>query len=200
MLEQITSIPYTEYMPEQNSEIKEPTILIVDDTQEIRDVIKMACLNKKLTTDEAVDGRDAVEKILKNHYPVVITDIKMPRMDGLELTRWIKEYNKDIFVVVMTGYADQYLWDEIVAAGADDFLTKPFNVVQMIIKIKTILRYIALLQTSENELKEILAISNEMIDGLQSEAMEASQHAKKLQVEIETLRKKIFSPDDTSSG
>lgn len=185
-------------MTEQNKEKNEPTILIVDDTQEIRDVIKMACKNKKLNTEEAEDGREAVEKILKNHYPVVITDIKMPRMDGLELTRWIKEYNRDIFVVVMTGYADQYLWDEIVTAGADDFLTKPFNVVQMIIKIKTILRYISMLQTSENELKEILEISNEMIDGLQTEAMDAIQHAKKLQEEIEALRKNIYSPDDSS--
>ncbi len=183
-------------MEEQRINNNETTILIVDDTAEIREMIKMVCMNKKINADEAQDGREAVEKILKNHYPVVITDIKMPRMDGLELTRWIKEYNKDIFVVIMTGYSDQYLWDEIVAAGADDFLTKPFNVVQMIIKIKTVINYINMLHSSEEELKAILEISNEMIDGLQNEAMDANQRVKKLLEEVEEMRNKIHNPGE----
>ena len=166
------------------------SLLIVDDTQEIRELIKNVCISQNITADEAEDGRVAVTKLLKNHYHVVVTDIKMPRMDGIELTRWIKQFNKEIFVIVMTGYTDQFLWNEIAAAGADDFLTKPFNVQQMIIKVKSILRYQQLLETTENELQEIKSISNEMIDGLQNESMSAGLRLKDLESEIEKIKRK----------
>lgn len=160
----------------------------MDDNPELRGLIQYACASQDLPADEAIDGRDAIEKFSLKSYPVVVTDIQMPGMNGLALTRWIKTHFKDTYVIVITGYPDQYLWNQIAEAGADDFLVKPFNIHQMILKIKSIIRFKSKINHIAQELDEIMAISNDMIGGLQHEAMASNQRIRELEKQIEAMR------------
>ncbi|MDY6843240.1 MAG: diguanylate cyclase [Thermodesulfobacteriota bacterium] len=102
-------------------------ILIVDDDKLLRDVLVEALELNNYLTDTAEDGLDALNKINSTAYDIVITDIKMPRMNGLELIKEVKKQNKDTDLIVMTGYASVDSAIESMKNGAIDYLVKPFN-------------------------------------------------------------------------
>jgi two-component system, chemotaxis family, chemotaxis protein CheY len=106
-----------------------PNILIADDSAMLRDMLKYALLDggySKVT--EAFDGLDALEKAKNNLFDLIITDIKMPKMDGLELIknlRRIPSYSKTLIFVLSTENSDDIktIGKEI---GATGWITKPF--------------------------------------------------------------------------
>ena len=99
-------------------------VLIADDRQTTRRGLKalLALLPQVEVVGEASNGRDAVNLVAESRPDVVLTDIKMPVMDGVEATRHIKERWPDVKVVVLTMYAGYRA--EVLAAGADAFLLK----------------------------------------------------------------------------
>lgn len=104
-------------------------ILIVDDEEVMRDfLLEVFAPYEPLS---ARDGEEALAALLGNHVAVVITDLKMPQMDGLELLRRAKEMNREIKVIVVTGYASLETASDCIRAGATDFLKKPFSIAQI---------------------------------------------------------------------
>lgn len=107
---------------------RQKTILIADDEAMIKDIIR-----RKLhaATDfaviEAVDGQDALEKLGKHKIDIVITDIKMPRMTGIELLGEMRKAGFDIPVIVITGYGTLNDAIEALRLGAANFVKKPFK-------------------------------------------------------------------------
>ena len=105
-----------------------PRVLIVDDDQSIRSVLSdMVRTAGPYQTDIAMDGMDGMEKVRHDEYDIIFTDIKMPRMGGLEFMQEVRKLNPMIPVVVISAYA--YLETAISAMkqGAADFITKPFT-------------------------------------------------------------------------
>ena len=92
------------------------------------------------TSVTAVDGIDALEKLGENQFDIVITDITMPRMNGIDLTKRIKTDLEDVDVVVVTGYQDEYKYTDVIEIGASDFISKPFNINELEAKINRIIR------------------------------------------------------------
>lgn len=88
----------------------------------------------------AVDGVDALEKLEENQFDIVITDISMPRMNGIELTKRIKADLEDTDVLVVTGYQEEYKYTDVIEIGASDFISKPFNINELEAKINRIIR------------------------------------------------------------
>src|SRR5210317_2477561 len=88
----------------------------------------------------AVDGVDAFEKLGESEFDIIITDIGMPRMNGIELTKRIKTDFEDIDVVVVTGYQEEYKYTDVIEIGASDFISKPFNINELEAKINRIIR------------------------------------------------------------
>ncbi len=114
-------------------------ILIVDDEQMIRDLLENTMTGTDFPSFFAENGEQALEKMSQMHFDVVVTDIDMPVMDGIELAKIIKsKYNAD--VIVMTGQIQKYQYDEIISIGASDFVEKPFSPREMILRIKRVLR------------------------------------------------------------
>ncbi|MFQ5500580.1 MAG: response regulator [Candidatus Zixiibacteriota bacterium] len=107
------------------------SILIVDDAEFIRSIIARMVKREGYTVSEACDGVEALEKLAVAPVDFVISDIKMPRMDGLELLGEIKSNYPDVMVLMITGYAGEYTSDDVLAAGADYFITKPFKNVEI---------------------------------------------------------------------
>ncbi len=104
-------------------------ILVVDDEEVMREF-----LLEVFSTQEplgAHNGEEALTMISENPVGLVITDLKMPGMDGLTLLKKIKETDKSIKVIVVTGYASLQTASECIQAGASDFLKKPFSIAQI---------------------------------------------------------------------
>ena len=104
-------------------------ILVVDDEEVMREF-----LLEVFSTQEplgAHNGEEALELIRENPVSLVITDLKMPGMDGLTLLKKVKEMDQSIKVIVVTGYASLQTASECIQAGAADFLKKPFSIAQI---------------------------------------------------------------------
>lgn len=112
-------------------------ILIVDDEQLIREVIKEYCSNEKYETSECDNGLDAIEMVKNNDFDCIILDIMMPKMDGLSAYKEIKNI-KDIPTIILSARGDEY--DKLLGfdLGVDDYLTKPFSPKELIARIKAV--------------------------------------------------------------
>ena len=115
-------------------------ILAVDDDPEIRDILHAILTHLGHRSVTAVDGLDAVEKLSEHHFDMVITDLRMPRMDGIELIKKIKVGFEDVDVIALTVYGTEYNYTEVIGVGASDFIDKPFNVNELEAKINRIIR------------------------------------------------------------
>ncbi|MBC8317109.1 MAG: diguanylate cyclase [Desulfobulbaceae bacterium] len=102
-------------------------ILLVEDDQFVRETLQILIQSFGYGCDIAFDGFDAVEKLLKKKYDVVVTDVSMPKMDGLELLAHIQAKHEYTDVIIITGYSDKAGYAEVIKAGAVDFLKKPFE-------------------------------------------------------------------------
>jgi len=123
-------------------------ILIVDDEPMIRDLLENIMNRTAHTCSFADNGKEALEILSENAFDVVVTDIDMPIMDGIELAKIIKsKFTAD--VIVMTGQISSYQYDEIINIGASDFVEKPFSPREMILRINRVLRERHLKQVAE---------------------------------------------------
>jgi signal transduction histidine kinase len=106
-----------------------PVLLIVDDAEVIRQLCAHALTEYR--TLQAANGREALALLERETVDLVLTDVMMPEIDGLELLRRIKEQTPNRVVVVMTGFADREIILQALKANADDFITKPINLLQL---------------------------------------------------------------------
>lgn len=114
-------------------------ILIVDDEELIRNVIKEYAELEKFEIDEAGDGYEAIEKCKNNNYNLVIMDIMMPKLDGYQAVKEIKK-EKNVPVIMLSARGEEY--DKLLGfdLGIDDYVQKPFSPKELIARIKAILK------------------------------------------------------------
>jgi len=110
-------------------EQEEKKLLIVDDEPIIRDLCARALKGFKIL--QANDGQEATELLRKHEIDVVLSDVMMPRLNGLDLLRQIKEETPSQIVILMTGYTEKEIILQALKAGADDFISKPLNLLQL---------------------------------------------------------------------
>lgn len=115
------------------------TILIVDDEERIREVVKEYCLMEKYEVIEASDGLEALEMVKNNNIDLIVLDIMMPKLDGLSAFSKIKEIKK-IPTIILSARSEEY--DKLVGfeLGVDDYVTKPFSPKELMARIKVILK------------------------------------------------------------
>ena len=112
------------------------TILIVDDEKAIRRTLKEILEYEKYKIDEASDGVEGLSMIKKNAYDVVILDIKMPKMDGMEVMEEIKNSGIDVPVIMLSGHGNIDTAVEAVKKGAFDYISKPPDLNRLLITIR----------------------------------------------------------------
>lgn len=127
-------------------------ILITDDDPDVRDLLLEAVKNWGYDAAVAKDGEEALMRLRMERYNVVITDLMMPRIDGLALLQRIKELDGEIKVIMVTGYATIETAVKAIQAGAFDYIAKPFRLDELLIVIKKACEW---LRTSEQN-KELL--------------------------------------------
>jgi len=105
-----------------------PRILVVDDEAAIRDLLSKTLALAEYDVDLAPDGRTALERLRIIPYDLLITDLKMPGIDGLTVVREARRLKADIPVIIITGFSTEASAIEAVNLGVSGYLTKPFRV------------------------------------------------------------------------
>jgi two-component system response regulator PilR (NtrC family) len=114
------------------------SVLIVDDEQEIRDSLSEILTEEEYLTHTAENGSTALGMMEEQHFDVVISDIKMPEMDGVTLLQKIKEIAPDTFVILITSYGSTETAINAMRLGAIDYILKPIDFDELILRIKNI--------------------------------------------------------------
>ncbi len=129
----------------------EELILIVDDDPFLRETLEKLLEVIGIASDSVSNGEDALKMLESNHYTMILTDMKMPGINGMELIKKICE-TRDINVIAMTGYSEGYTYVDVINAGASDFIKKPFGIEELEAKIRRII-------TERNLQKELNRLS-----------------------------------------
>lgn len=134
-----------------NINYSEELILIVDDDSFLRETLEKLLEVVGISSHSASNGDDALKMMENNNYSMVLTDMKMPGIDGIDLIKKICEIY-DISVIAMTGYSEGYTYIDVINAGASDFIKKPFGIEELEAKIRRII-------TERNLRKELNRLS-----------------------------------------
>jgi excisionase family DNA binding protein len=105
-----------------------PRVLVVDDEASIRDLLSKTLALAEYDVDMAPDGRTALERLRIIPYDLLITDLKMPGVDGLTVIREARRLKADLPVIIITGFSNEASAIEAVNLGVSGYLTKPFRV------------------------------------------------------------------------
>ena len=116
------------------------SVLSVDDDGELRELLHELISQMGHASVTAADGVEALEKMEEEQFDIVITDINMPRLNGVGLIKRIASDFNDTDVIAITGYQTEYNYTDIIALGASDFISKPINIDEFEAKIKRIVR------------------------------------------------------------
>ncbi|MDM8539039.1 response regulator, partial [Desulfobacterales bacterium HSG17] len=149
-------------------------VLVVDDEEGVRMLIIKILERAGFSCGDAENGENALALLDIEDFDLVISDIDMPGMDGIELLKKIKAGYPEIDVIIMTGYSANYSYVEIMDAGASDYMSKPFNIDATLARIKRIARE----KKNILDLKQInkeLSIATDRANILAVKASEASK-------------------------
>jgi CheY-like chemotaxis protein len=122
-----------------NNSSKFLKILIAEDINSNYLLLKSILKNDNYHLFRAYTGKEAVDFFKKDNFNIVLMDIKMPVMDGLEATKQIKEINSKVPIIAVTAYALENEKEKAIAAGCDDIITKPIDKDDLINKINSYL-------------------------------------------------------------
>jgi len=111
-------------------------VLVVDDEKYIRDLLANLLTEKDWEVDVAEDGEQALQKLTQAEFGVILSDIKMPRMDGFTLLKNVKRDYPEVAVVMMTGFSQQHTIREALSLGAEEYLPKPFRVEELVMAVE----------------------------------------------------------------
>ncbi|MGG3326176.1 response regulator transcription factor [Bacillus velezensis] len=115
------------------------SILIVDDDKDIRNLISVYLENEGIDTQKAEDAAKALKLLEQKEFDLIILDIMMPNMDGIEACMKIRE-ERNLPIIMLSAKSEDMDKIQGLASGADDYLTKPFNPLELIARVKSQLR------------------------------------------------------------
>ncbi len=145
------------------SRTSRPRILVVDDEESIREFLQIMLKREKMDVELASNGKEGLKTFLAGEFDLVISDIQMPEMSGLELLGKIKEANPTALVLMITAFGSTEVAVEAMKLGAYDFLAKPFKIDDVRMRIEKALEKRSLVQDNvrmRGELGEAYSFSN----------------------------------------
>jgi len=119
--------------------------LIVEDNPINMELVSEILTSNGISVDEAVNGEEAIKMVEKETYDVVLMDIELPGIDGVDATKIIKSKHKNLPILALTSYAMKGDRERFIAAGFDDYISKPIDINSFIEKINKLI-YITVLE------------------------------------------------------
>jgi DNA-binding NtrC family response regulator len=111
-------------------------VMVVDDEENIREVLSNYLESMNYSVETAEDGEDALQKFQKGNFDLIISDLLMPNIDGLELLKRIRGIDKDVIFLMITGYPSIETAVDAIKKGAYDYITKPFHMEDVKLRIE----------------------------------------------------------------
>jgi DNA-binding NtrC family response regulator len=146
--------------------MKKPRILVVDDEPSARSGLAKLLGQEEYEVDTAADGRLALELIAERAPGLILTDLKMPNMDGMELLARVREQNPEIPVIVATAFGEVSAAVQAMRAGAEDYLTKPIDFDALLLSVERTLQRRELQSEAENLRRQIRGRDHSGLEGL----------------------------------
>ena len=164
-------------------------ILVVEDDKNLRKLIATYLKKNEYITYEATNGLEALDIMDTNYIDLIISDIMMKEMDGYELTKSLRDANYTIPILLVTAKSTIADKKEGFLLGADDYMVKPINMEELLLRVKVLLRR----ANAANEQK--LIIGNLIIDYKQMSVLYKGKNYQLAQKEFQLLYKLLSTPD-----
>jgi len=174
-----------------------PAILVVDDEPAVREALRAGLEFEGYQVTTAADGLGALEQIAKSMPDALVLDVMMPRMDGLTVLRRLRSFNPSLPVLLLT--ARDTVGDRVTGldVGADDYLTKPFDLDELLARIRAMLRRGALLIEAEQaaeEPEEVLEYQDLRMDLLTRDVLRGDRRIELTRTEFSLLEMFLRHP------
>lgn len=175
-------------------------VLVVDDEKMIVKGLKFSLMQDYSVVDCAYDGEEALEYAKNNEYDIILLDIMLPKLDGLSVCQQIREFS-DVPIIMLTAKGDDM--DKILGLeyGADDYITKPFNPIEVLARVRSQLRrYNKLGGSEDSNKKEVLSCGGVTLDDCTKQVTMGGEEVSLTPTEYEILKflmshpKQVFSP------
>lgn len=134
-------------------------ILVVDDEEMIRKLISKYAQFEGHSVTEAVDGMDAVSKVSKEQYDIIIMDIMMPELDGFSASREIRKTSQ-VPIIMLSARGEEYDKINAFEIGIDDYVVKPFSPKELMLRIDAIMKRVKSAQPKEENKNQIISLAN----------------------------------------
>ena len=138
-------------------------VLVVDDEKEVRNLLEIYLLEEQIFLKKAENGIEALNIVEKEDIQLMILDIMMPGIDGIEVCRRIRE-KLDIPILMLSAKSEDMDKIQGIMTGADDYMTKPFNPLELTVRVKSLLRRAYFFNNKSKYSKDIITIENLNID------------------------------------
>ena len=162
-------------------------ILIVDDDDEIRELLEFDIKASGYFVDTARDGLEGLNKVLNNTYDLVLLDVMMPKMNGFDVCKTIRQAKLAIPVLMLTAKGTIYDKTEGFDCGADDYLVKPFDIQEVLLRIRALLRRNQIEEKGSSMSDEITSVGDIQIMPDSLEAVIINKKVKLTPTEFEIL-------------
>ena len=138
------------------------SILVVDDDSQIREVFSrmLEILGHRYQCAE--DGLAAYDVLKNTPFDMVLCDIRMPEMDGLELMKQIQRMDMDVPFIMVTGFGDEFTYDLVVKSGARDFIKKPFTIEELENKLNRVFKELRVSEENRNLLEKQIQLNKRL--------------------------------------
>jgi len=132
---------------------QQPKVLVIDDEPGVRELISEALSISEITAVQATDGLEALSFLRRERFDLLILDINMPKLDGLALLEKLRTEGMSVPVLMLSARADKADINQGLRTGADDYLTKPFSIEELVLRVKAIMR------RSKGEITEVKVLT-----------------------------------------
>ena len=119
---------------------QQPKVLVIDDEPGVRELISESLRISEITAVQAADGLEALSLLRREKFDLLILDINMPKLDGLALLEKLRAEGMSVPVLMLSARADKTDINQGLRIGADDYLTKPFSIEELVLRVKAIMR------------------------------------------------------------
>lgn len=146
-------------------------ILLAEDDLELNKIVTLYLNNSGYSTTSCFNGKDALDKFMTSKYDIIISDIMMPEMDGFEFAKLVRETNADIPILFMTARDDKPSKQLGFKLGIDDYLTKPFDIDELVMRVGAILRRAKVFSSSRLEVGNLIMDKDEHVAYIDGEEL-----------------------------
>jgi signal transduction histidine kinase len=158
--------------------VEKERILVVDDEETVREMVSkiISLIGHEVVTTG--NGREALEILRSQPFSIMITDVKMPEMDGFELTKVVRDQFPGTPIICMTAHGATYNYTDVVGVGATDYISKPFTIDEMRAKLNRVIREKDLIADLTQKSRELEKVNEELkrLDQLKSTFISSVSH------------------------